>query len=80
MKETARKYSKPDTITVTDDVPGIGIASGSTGTVVDISSSGVLAVEVSDERGAALEILDVKAEPELHVIGRWFVGEGSPPR
>ena len=77
MKETARTYSELDTTTIPDDVPEVGIRSGSIGTVVDVSPSGVLAVEVSDERGATLEILDVKTEPELHVVGRWFAGEGS---
>jgi hypothetical protein len=77
MKETARTYSELDTITIPDDVLDVGIESGVTGTVVDVSPSGILAVEVSDKRGATLEILDVKTEPEPHVIGRWFVGAGS---
>ncbi len=80
MKETARTYSELDTITIPDDVlaASLGIKSGATGTVVDVSPSGILAVEVSDEMGATLEILDVKTEPEPHVIGRWFVGKPSP--
>ncbi len=80
MKETARTYSELDTITIPDDVPEAGIESGAVGTVVDVSPSGILAVEVSDERGATLEILDVKTEPELQVIGRWFVGANSSTR
>ncbi len=78
MKETARTYSELDTITIPEDVLDAGIKSGATGTVVDVSPSGILAVEVSDDMGATLEILDVETEPEPHVIGRWFVGEGSP--
>lgn len=77
MKETARTYSELDTIAIPEDVLDAGIKSGATGTVVDVSPSGILAVEVSDDMGATLEILDVKTEPEPHVIGRWFVGEGS---
>ena len=77
MKGTARTYSELDTIAVPDDVPEAGIESGAVGTVVDVSPSGILSVEVSDERGATLEILDVQTEPELRVIGRWFTGESS---
>ena len=77
MKETAHTYSELDTIAIPYDVPEVGIRSGSVGTVVDVAPSGILAVEVSDETGATLEILDMKTEPELHVIGRWRIGEGS---
>jgi len=77
MKETVRTYSELDTITIPEDVLDTGIKSGDIGTVVDVSPSGILAVEVSDQSGATLEILDVKTEPKPHVIGRWFVGEGS---
>ncbi|MBA2712476.1 MAG: DUF4926 domain-containing protein [Rubrobacteraceae bacterium] len=77
MKGIARKYSELDTIEVPEDVPEVGIKSGAVGTIVDIAPSGILAVEVVEESGATVEILDVDPEPAPRVIGRWHVGHSS---
>lgn len=76
MRGTAHRYSELGTITIPDDVPDVGIESGAIGTIVDISPSGILAVEVSNDAGATLDILDVRLDPAPHVIGRWHMGEG----
>lgn len=70
-------YSELDTIVIPEDVPEVGIKSGAVGTVVDVADSGILAVEVSEESGATVEILDVDPEPTPHVIGRWYVGQDA---
>ncbi len=80
MKGTARTYHELDTIEVPEDVPEVGIKSGAVGTIVDIAPSGILAVEVVEESGATVEILDVDPEPTPHVIGRWHVGRGEADR
>jgi hypothetical protein len=80
MKGTARTYHELDTIAIAEDVPEVGIKSGTVGTVVDVAPSGVLAVEVVEESGATVEILDVDPEPTPHVIGRWHVGRGEASR
>src|SRR5215210_7494640 len=79
MRGTARKYRELDTIEVPEEVPEVGIKSGAVGSIVDIAPSGILAVEVVDESGVTVEILDLDPDPTPHVIGRWHVGQGAPP-
>jgi hypothetical protein len=77
MKGAARKYRELDIIEVPEDVPEAGIESGAVGTIVDISPSGILVVEVVEKNGTTTEILDVDPEPTPHVIGRWHIGRGE---
>ncbi len=80
MPRTAhKKYAELETTRIPNDVPEAGIKEGATGTVVDVSPSGVLTVEVSDEQGVTLALLDISPEPEPHVIGRWYMGALEDP-
>lgn len=75
MPKATRKYSELDTITIPVDLPEVGIKAGAVGTIVDVSPSGTLAVEISDEQGLTLDLLDVDPGPPARVIGRWHLGE-----
>ncbi len=51
-----------DVVALTQDLPKLGLNKGETGTVVDISESGVFLVEFSNENGEAIALESLKRE------------------
>ncbi len=51
-----------DVVALTDDLPELGLNKGETGTVVDISESGVFLVEFSNENGEMIALESLKRE------------------
>lgn len=71
--KTARTYKEFDLIPIPEHVPELGIEAGTRGTVVDILSDGTLTVDISDEEGHTLDLIDVVADPEPRIVGRWHL-------
>lgn len=75
MRETEdTRRRELDVIHLPADVPEIGVKAGHPATIVDVHPDGTLVVDVSDSKGRTLDLLDVKTDPELEVIGRWRLG------
>lgn len=70
-----REYRELEIIELPEDMPEIGVKAGHPATVVDRHEE-IITVDVSDESGRTLDLLDVKTEPELKVIGRWYLDPG----
>jgi endo-beta-N-acetylglucosaminidase D len=51
-----------DIVALTQDLPKLGLNKGQTGTVVDISESGVFLVEFSNEKGEMISLESLKRE------------------
>lgn len=69
-------YNELEVAPIPDAIPELGIEAGAMGTVVDVLSDGQLVtVDVVDEDGRTLDLIDVYLEPAPHVIGRWHPGE-----
>lgn len=51
-----------DLVALTQDLPELGLNKGETGTVVDISESGVFLVEFSNEDGEMIALESLKRE------------------
>ena len=51
-----------DVVALTQDLPKLGLNKGETGTVVDISESGVFLVEFSDENGEIIALESLSRE------------------
>jgi hypothetical protein len=51
-----------DLVALTQDLPESGLNKGETGTVVDISESGVFLVEFSNEKGEMIALESLKGE------------------
>lgn len=51
-----------DIVALTQDLPELGLNKGETGTVVDISESGVFLVEFSNENGEMIALESLKRE------------------
>ena len=51
-----------DVVALTQDLPELGLNKGETGTVVDISESGVFLVEFSNENGEMIALESLKKE------------------
>lgn len=51
-----------DIIALTQDLPELGLKKGETGTVVDISESGLFLVEFSNENGEMIALESLKRE------------------
>lgn len=51
-----------DVVALTQDLPELGLNKGETGTVVDISESGVFLVEFSNENGEMIALESLKRE------------------
>jgi len=64
-----------DVITIPEDIPEIDLKAGTKGAVVDIFPDGTLVVDVVDEDGYTLDLIDIVIDPEPRVVGRWHVGE-----
>lgn len=74
--KTARTYKEFDLIPLPESVPELGIEAGTQGTIVDILAEGrLLTVDVSDDEGHTLDLIDVAVDPEPRVVGRWHLGE-----
>jgi hypothetical protein len=59
MKNTINEI---DVVALTQDLPKLGLNRGETGTVVDISESGVFLVEFSNENGEMISLECLKRE------------------
>jgi hypothetical protein len=59
MKNTINEI---DVVALTQDLPKLGLNRGETGTVVDISESGVFLVEFSNENGEMIALESLKIE------------------
>jgi hypothetical protein len=59
MKKTINEI---DIVALTQDLPELGLNKGKTGTVVDISESGVFLVEFSNEKGEMISLESLKKE------------------
>jgi len=59
MKNTINEI---DVVALTQDLPELGLNKGETGTVVDISESGVFLVEFSNETGEMIALKSLKIE------------------
>ena len=59
MKNTINEI---DFVALTQDLPELGLNRGETGTVVDISESGVFLVEFSNENGEMIALESLKIE------------------
>jgi hypothetical protein len=59
MKKTINEI---DIVALTQDLPELGLNKGKTGTVVDISESGVFLVEFSNEKGEMISLESLKRE------------------
>ncbi|MEB3310390.1 MAG: DUF4926 domain-containing protein [Snowella sp.] len=59
MKKTINEI---DIVTLTQDLPELGLNKGQTGTVVDISESGVFLVEFSNEKGEMISLESLTRE------------------
>ncbi len=51
-----------DVVALTQDLPELGLTKGETGTIVDISESGVFLVEFSNENGEMIVLESLKRE------------------
>lgn len=74
--QTLRGYKLLDVIAIPEDIPEIGLRAGAEGAVVDILPDGTLVVDVVDEDGYTLDMIDIAVDPKPRVVGRWRVGEG----
>ncbi|MGI8540596.1 MAG: DUF4926 domain-containing protein [Rubrobacteraceae bacterium] len=79
MSRTTNKhiYRELDTIPIPEGVPEIGIAPGDIGTIVDMRKDGSFTVEVVEDTGRTLDLLEMVADPEPRVTGRWHSGSNS---
>lgn len=59
MKQTINEI---DIVTLTQDLPELGLNKGQTGTVVDISESGLFLVEFSNEKGEMISLESLTKE------------------
>ena len=59
MKKTINKI---DIVALTQDLSELGLNKGQTGTLVDISESGVFLVEFSNEKGEMISLESLKRE------------------
>lgn len=71
--KAARTYKEFDLIPIPGHIPELGIEAGTKGTVVDVLSEGMLTVDISDEEGHTLDLIDVVADPEPRIVGRWHL-------
>ncbi len=76
MGEEHPTYREFDVIAIPADVPDVGIKAGDRGTVVDVLPGGIFTVDVSDEEGRTLDMLDLHYGPPLKIVGRWHLNEG----
>lgn len=51
-----------DVVALTQDLPELGLNKGKTGTIVDISESGIFLVEFSNENGEMIALESLKRE------------------
>ncbi len=51
-----------DLVALTQDLPELGLSKGETGTVVDVSESGLFLVEFSNENGEMIALESLKRE------------------
>lgn len=76
MKQTKHTYAELEVVPIPDDIPELGIKAGTLGTVVDVLADGrLVTIDVLDDEGYTIDMIDVWLEPEPRVIGRWHVGE-----
>jgi hypothetical protein len=76
MSETRHTYRELEVVPLPDGVPELGIEAGTMGTIVDVLAEGrLVTVDVVDDDGCTLDLIDVYLEPEPHVVGRWRLGE-----
>lgn len=81
MEHRQPKYELLEVVPVPEDVPELGIEAGTTGTVVEVFVEALLvAVEVSDDEGRTIDLINVRLDPEPHVVGRWHFGESLRDR
>jgi len=57
-----KNINEIDIVSLTEDLPKLGLNKGQTGTVVDISESGVFLVEFSNENGEMISLESLKRE------------------
>ncbi|MDP9479239.1 MAG: DUF4926 domain-containing protein [Actinomycetota bacterium] len=76
MGEEHPTYRELDVIAIPEDVPDAGIKAGDLGTIVDVLPGGHLTVEVIDEEGRTLDLLNLHYGPPLKIVGRWHLNEG----
>ena len=76
MEHRKPKYELLEVVPIPDVVPELGIEAGTTGTVVDVLDEGrLVTVDVSDDEGRTIDLINVRLEPEPRVVGRWHMGE-----
>jgi hypothetical protein len=76
MAQTRHTYKELEVVPIPDGLPELGIEAGTMGTVVDVLAEGrLVTVDVVDEEGRTLDLIDVYLEPAPHVIGRWRLNE-----
>jgi len=64
-----------DVVAIPEDIPEIGIEAGREGAVVDILPDGTLVVDVVNEDGSTVDMIDLDPGPPARIVGRWHLGE-----
>ena len=72
MDRTRQTYKYLEVVPIPEPISELGIEAGARGTVVDVYENGrQVSVEVSDQNGETIGIVDLDLSPEPHVVGYW---------